>query len=195
MVNYIYCVCIKDIKPDSFLNLNKYLTLVAYATISVFNYFYGTIASIRMSPFEINNALIPWMGKIDKEFTYLVQKVLGKKGVDLTKHQLVVLTRLSRNDGQPQSDLALITERDKTSLARLIATMERKNLVRREVNTKDKRVNNVFITQKGTQKLNDTMPIIKYLITEMQQGIPEKDIIRTIKILKKVKHNLENIDN
>ena len=125
----------------------------------------------------------------------MVQKVLGKKGVDLTKHQLVVLTLLSRNDGLPQNDLALVTERDKTSLARLIATMERKNLVRREINTKDKRVNNVFITQKGSQKLSDTMPILKYLVSEMQQGIPKKDITRTIEILKKVKHNLENIDN
>ena len=32
-------------------------------------------------------------------------------------------------DGQPQQDLALVTSRDKTSLSRLLATMEAKQLI------------------------------------------------------------------
>lgn len=50
----------------------------------------------------------------------------NEHNIDLTKVQMIMLVRLYINNGQPQNDLALLTNRNKASLARLLDTMERK---------------------------------------------------------------------
>ena len=89
-------------------------------------------------------------------------------------------------DGIPQNDLAFITDRDKTSLTRLISTMERKGLLNRKTCESDKRVNNVFITQKGLEETKMAFPLIINEIDNIQQKINAKEIETTIKVLKQI---------
>jgi len=44
----------------------------------------------------------------------------NEHNIDLTKVQMIMLVRLYINNGQPQNDLAFLTNRDKASLARLL---------------------------------------------------------------------------
>ncbi len=141
--------------------------------------------------YNFEDTLLPWLGKINKEFSFLVQTTFEKNNIDLTRHQWIVLKKLNENNGQAQNDLALITDRDKTSLTRLINTMERKDLVKRVPDSLDKRINNIYITTKGEVILNTSIPIMKDLIADMQYGLMDTELKSTISILKKVKQNLE----
>ena len=51
--------------------------------------------------------------------------------IKLSLEQWIILRVLHMEDGVPQNSLAMITERHKASLTRIIGTMERKNLVAR----------------------------------------------------------------
>ena len=141
--------------------------------------------------YNFEDTLLPWLGKINKEFSFLVQTTFEKNKINLTRHQWIVLKKLNENDGQAQNDLAIITDRDKTSLTRLIHTMERKNLVKRVPDSLDKRINNIYITNRGEEILNISIPIMKELIADMQSGLIDVELKNTISILKKVKKNLE----
>jgi len=141
--------------------------------------------------YNFEETLLPWLGKISKEFSFLVQTVFDRHNIDLTRHQWIVLKKLNEKNGQTQNDLAIITDRDKTSLARLINTMERKALVSRVSDISDKRIKNIFITTKGEEILTSTIPLMRNLIAKMQNRLSEDELTKTICILKKVKQNLE----
>ena len=83
---------------------------------------------------------------------------LKQYNFDLTRAQWVLLKRLHDEDGQMHNDLALITDRNKTSLTRLIHTMERKELVVRISDEQDKRINRIYLTAKGKSIYQQTKP-------------------------------------
>ncbi|NER14834.1 MarR family transcriptional regulator [Leptobacterium flavescens] len=143
--------------------------------------------------YDFEKTLLPWLGRITKEFSFLAVSVFENNQIDLTRHQWLLLKKLNDKDGQPQNDLAFITDRDKTSLTRLINTMERKELVKRVPDATDRRINLVYLTQKGREILEKSIPIMKELIGQMQNGLSTEELENTITALKKVKANLENI--
>ncbi|WP_340199960.1 MarR family winged helix-turn-helix transcriptional regulator [Ascidiimonas sp. W6] len=145
--------------------------------------------------FNFDVTLLPWVGKINKDFSFLVSQRFSMASIDLTAHQWLLLKKLDEFGEQPQQNLAFITDRDKTSLTRLINIVERKKLVKRVPSKEDKRVNNIHITGEGTKTLKKALPIMQQLIVEMEKGIDPAEIKETIDTLKKVRHNLEELTN
>ena len=135
---------------------------------------------------QFEQLLLPWLGRAMKSFDFHLADELAHAGITLSKHQIILLHILSLKDGIPQNDLAFITDRDKTSLTRLISIMERKALVRRKTCESDKRVNNIFITQKGIEEVRMAFPLIINEIDKIQQKINAKEIKTTIKVLKQI---------
>ena len=68
--------------------------------------------------------------------------------------------------------------------------MEKKNLVARVPSEEDHRINLIFLTKNGEQKLKETWPIMKQIVLDIQNGISTKDIHATIKVMKKMLLNL-----
>lgn len=134
--------------------------------------------------------LMPWIGKTMKYVDYFMADNLRDQQIDLTKTQMIMLLRLEMVDGQPQHNLAYITNRDKASLARLLTTMENKNLVARIPSKEDGRVNLIYITKHGEEMLAKTKPVLKSLMNEMQAGITEKEIKTVISVFKKIQKNI-----
>lgn len=135
---------------------------------------------------QFEKLLLPWLGRAMKSFDFHLADELLNAGISLSKHHIILLRILSMEDGIPQNDLAFITDRDKTSLTRLISTMERKGLLNRKTCETDKRVNNVFITQKGLEETKMAFPLIINEIDNIQQKINAKEIETTIKVLKQI---------
>lgn len=124
-----------------------------------------------------------------KMVDYHLQVAFDNYGLDMTKEQMVVLKRLHEQDGINQNELASLTYRDKSSLARLISKMESKNYIRKVQSKEDKRNNEIFITSDGLKILEKTRPIIQEVIDVMEQGINKEDKELIINTLKKVQNN------
>ena len=135
---------------------------------------------------QFEKLLLPWLGRAMKSFDFHLADELANAGIALSKHQIILLRILSLQDGIPQNDLAFITDRDKTSLTRLISTMERKGLLKRKNCELDKRVNNVFITQKGLKETKNAFPVIINEIDNIQHKLDTEEIETTIKVLKQI---------
>ncbi len=149
---------------------------------------------------ELRDSLVPWVGKAGKLIGLHIIKELRAQGFDLTGKQWILLRILYLSDGQAQSDLALITDRDKASLVRLVHTMERKGLVRRVRDDKDRRVNKIYLTPRGRQLYLSTEPTIKTAFATIQEGISEEEINCVIDVMARIMENiqqeeLENIQN
>ena len=144
---------------------------------------------------ELKNTLGPFLGKTSKMIGCLINDILLENGVDITREQWLVLLKLHQNDGQSQIQLAHVTERDKTSLTRLIKIMERKELVVRIKDKKDKRINLVFLTNIGKSKFLKALPLMQQTINKLQEGLTQQEIQNTIIILQKLQNNIKNYES
>ena len=143
---------------------------------------------------EIDASVLPWLGKANKGVDYYIAECFHSNGIELTRVQFILLKKLVENDGQPQHNLAFVTDRDKASLARLISTMEKKDLVRREICEKDRRINHVFITSYGKSVLKQAVPIIHKIIEALQTEISISELETTIRVLKKLENNIQPME-
>ncbi|MTI31373.1 MarR family winged helix-turn-helix transcriptional regulator [Xanthovirga aplysinae] len=140
---------------------------------------------------KFDYTLTPWIGKTAKMISLYFSDKLQSRGIDLTKTQCILLKILHDKDGVPQNELAFITERDKTSLTRLVNTMEKKNLLERVPSEEDKRVNLVYLTEEGRKIFERALPVIKEIVEELQKGISEEEVNYAIGIIKKVQNNIK----
>ncbi|CAM1346644.1 MarR family winged helix-turn-helix transcriptional regulator [Tenacibaculum insulae] len=138
----------------------------------------------------IENTLAPWLGRTSKMIDNHVQELFCKKDICLTKIQWVFLKKVQEQNGVAQQELAFLTGRDKTSLTRLVNTMEKKNLVARIPSKSDKRINNIHITKKGMLLYEETLPMIEKFVNSLQKDISEQEIAQTIKVIQKIQENL-----
>lgn len=112
------------------------------------------------------------------------------EGFDMTIEQFVLLKMLHEEDGQKQNNLAIITDRDKTSLTRLISTLEKKNLVKRIPSTEDRRVNKIFLTANGRTTFENATSILTKNMKKIHRGISKKDQATVIAVLQKIQQNI-----
>ncbi|MEM9919030.1 MAG: MarR family transcriptional regulator, partial [Bacteroidota bacterium] len=128
--------------------------------------------------------LIPWIGKTAKLIHIFMNDTLSRHEVDLTMQQWIVLFKLQQEDDLTQQELAIITERNKGSLTRLIDTLEKKNLVARIPSAEDKRVNRILLTKQGTKVVEESKPFIQQAMSELQSGMSDAEIKKTIELMK-----------
>lgn len=138
---------------------------------------------------DFETSIGPWLGRTVKIVDCHLQEAFDSYGVDLTKEQMIVLKKLSEQDGINQNELASLTYRDKSSLARLLSKMEAKDYIKKVQSEEDKRNNEVFITSHGIQVFKNTRPIIQGIIDVMEKGLNQSDKMLVISILKKVQNN------
>ncbi|NND95344.1 MAG: MarR family transcriptional regulator [Flavobacteriales bacterium] len=135
-------------------------------------------------------SLIPTIGRTMKCIDMFIKKEFNEVGLVLTKNQFIVL-RLVHESPRPQSSLALITERNKGSLARLIHSLESKDYVKRQVLKEDRRVKVIMITPRGEETLRRAIPVILSVFEKLQLGLDTEDSQTTMRVLEKVMSNAQ----
>lgn len=130
------------------------------------------------------------IGKSSKMLGYHLDEAFQAEGLDLSKEQMLVLKKLHEKDGLIQNELAALTFRDKSSLARLLIKMERKNYVFRKQDDFDRRLNRVFLTEAGRTIFLKTRPIMIRLNNIIERNISERDIEHLKKTLDRIQQNL-----
>ena len=140
---------------------------------------------------DIDQSILPWLGRASKGVDYLISECFHTHGIELTKVQFILLKKLAENDGQPQHNLAFLTNRDKASLARLISTMEKKEMVQRKVCENDRRINHIFITSYGRKIMEKAIPVLHEVIETIHGEISVSEMETTIKVLKSLIKNIQ----
>ena len=139
---------------------------------------------------EFAKSLAPWLGKTMKMVDNRIDEVFEINSIELTKMQFVLLKIVDSNEGINQNELAIFANRDKSSLTRLINTLEKKGFLARIPSKKDKRVNSLVITRKGKSILQKAIPVLLETITIFEKGLTKEEIETTIKTLQKIQENI-----
>jgi DNA-binding MarR family transcriptional regulator len=124
----------------------------------------------------------------------ITSKVLGlyihdkflEYGIDLSRQQFVLLKILSVQGNRCQNDLAFITERDKTSMTRLVSVLEKKGLVKRIPDKSDMRKRIISLTEEGAKTLDLACPIMEDIEYKVTEDLEPNELQSFIKILIKI---------
>jgi DNA-binding MarR family transcriptional regulator len=144
---------------------------------------------------DLDETLLPWITMSNKLFADIISYTFRKNDIDLSREQMIVLKHLNDEDGRVQNDLAFVTNRDKTSLTRLISNMEKKGLITRVKCKEDQRRNKICMTDKGASYFKKAFPLVKKVAHQMQENISQEEIQQTIKTLNQVFNNLSVLHN
>jgi DNA-binding MarR family transcriptional regulator len=143
------------------------------------------------SLYNLEQSILPWIGKTGKWIGLYIMDKFKEHDLNLTMEQLIVLKVLHDQDGMIQNRLAHITDRNKTSLTRLVQTMEKYRLIARYPDEKDKRINRIFLTKHGSEVFKSTFPIMDEVKSDLQKGLTKVEIKTLIQILQKVQKNIK----
>lgn len=113
------------------------------------------------------------------------------KSCNVTREQWTILSQLYDADGISQKKLSEHTLKDQAAVTRMLDTMERKGLVRREVNPTDRRAFSIYLTESGKNLRNKIVPFAEQCLWDATAGMSETEVCALKTLLRKVEVNID----
>ena len=117
--------------------------------------------------------------------------LLRENGLDLTADQFEVLGILREREGISQSELAYLTSKDKTNITRILDLLEKKDMIERKKDERDRRAYNIYLTDKGRQKKDELKQLLIMGNQKLSEGLSVEDIREFQRIINIINSNLE----
>ena len=140
---------------------------------------------------DINLGML--IGQIHRLSTKRFVQNSHNSGLDISMDQWIVLGPIWENDGVSHKEISEYCLKDKTSITKIIDTLEKKNLVVRVSDQLDHRVKRVVLSNKGKELFLQAIPIMELTRDQLRYGITEQDIESLRSVLTKIYNNLVSI--
>lgn len=111
---------------------------------------------------------------------------------EVTPEQLTVLAALIDHDGLYQRQIGALTLKDRPNITRIIKILEKMNLVTKTPDVNKRKVYKIAITDEGRRVFDKVIPTALELWQRTIEGVPEDELLITLKVLQKFKENLES---
>ncbi|WP_420552417.1 MarR family winged helix-turn-helix transcriptional regulator [Tenacibaculum aiptasiae] len=121
-----------------------------------------------------------------------LQEEFINNNIEITVEQWKLLFYLWDNDGVNQRDLSIRANKEKSTIARQIVDLEKKELIVRESSEFDKRNKLIFITEKGKELEKETLKIANIITEKSEKNISEEDLNTVKRVLTQMIQNLNN---
>ncbi len=121
-------------------------------------------------------------------------ELTGRLASELTPEQWFVLNRLTHLGSANLIDLTDDAMADRPNITRIVASLERRRLVRRAADPSDGRKQLVCLTRLGREvhdRIADEVPRIR---AELTRGISDRDLRTTERVLARMEQNLVPAD-
>ena len=115
------------------------------------------------------------------------------KPFELTREQLHLLRALELHKGRPQNEIGGLTGKSPANTTRILDRLEKKNLIVRRENPKDRRSQLVLLTIEGAELRNEMSRLIEALSRRIEENIDEEDMAVVVKVLGQMEANLLQI--
>jgi MarR family transcriptional regulator for hemolysin len=126
-------------------------------------------------------------------------KVLKKRTGEQTDTQLTIeqfglLHSIAIKEEEViQKDMAEFMGKDQSVILRLIDSLEKKDLVRRVIDSNDRRKNFLMVTKKGERVIDEYLEIEFNLMTELLQGLSKTEIDNFYKVVESIRKKGEQL--
>ena len=128
--------------------------------------------------------------RVNSALSNYLNKHFASIGLDINTQQMVILMILWGQDGQRQQDLATRSNKDKTSVTRLLTSMEKKGLLYRKQDDEDSRQKLIYLTEKSDALKQKVLFMLRSDLDFIQNNIDGEELKICTKVLKEIHQNL-----
>jgi DNA-binding MarR family transcriptional regulator len=133
--------------------------------------------------------------KVSRLIHARVEAVKKDKSYSFSNACLGILAELWMKDGIKQQDLANALIRNKSSINKMLLSLEKDGLIYREIDSVDKRQNRIYLTPEGKRFRSFVKKKAKRGESLATQGLDESEVETAKKVLKVMYENLLNDHN
>lgn len=109
---------------------------------------------------------------------------------DITPEQAFIIVLLNERDGLSQGEIAFALRKDKSSITRMIVSLETKGIMHRITNSYDRRYFKVSLTDKGKSLATNVIPCISGTIDVLETGFSLEEMNELRRLLIKMRDNM-----
>lgn len=118
-------------------------------------------------------------------------QIISEFNLDITIDQFAALDAICCNNDICQRDLSKLILKDRSNTGRILNILEAKGFIERCIETKGKRlVKKVYITEKGTKLIKESIPKITEKFHGIFEDVSEEEFAALRKISTKMKDDL-----
>ncbi|GET25135.1 MarR family winged helix-turn-helix transcriptional regulator [Prolixibacter sp. NT017] len=143
-------------------------------------------------PKSLDDNLIFQLGAIARKVHQHVESVFRKENLDITPEQFSLLTILWYNEGISIKELADRSQRDKTTISRVVNNMIKHDLIRRLDNVDDKRAKRIFLTDRGRNLQDQLVMLSGEIYVQALGNLSDEELDHTLEVFKKIEKNLSD---
>ena len=137
---------------------------------------------------DINLGML--IGQVHRLSTKKFVQNSHNSGIDISMDQWLVLGPIWENEGISHKEISEYCLKDKTSVTKIIDTLEKKNLVVRVPDQLDHRIKRVVLSNKGKKLFLEVIPVMELTRDQLRKGITEKEVELLRSVLSKIYKNL-----
>jgi DNA-binding MarR family transcriptional regulator len=126
--------------------------------------------------FEINLIFAILNGQVSTAINRKLVNDFKKRNIELNPEQWTVLLKLWEGDGLTQQQLCNAIYKDRPSMTRLLTHLERKGLVVRIGNKKDRRTNLIYLTLAGKELETKAKDVAKQTLKQTLKGLTKEEM-------------------
>ena len=129
--------------------------------------------------------------RVGKMIRAIANQKFSKANFPITPEQFTVLTAILDHDGLYQRQIGALTLKDRPNITRIIKILEEKGLVTKTSDINKRKIFKINITEKCKQAYNLALPTVLEHWQNSIEGVTDEELISCIKVLNKIKKNLE----
>jgi DNA-binding MarR family transcriptional regulator len=129
------------------------------------------------------------LGKTVQSVKNLLFREFKANGHNITPEQWAVMSYLCKEDGLYQKQIADFLFKDKPTVTRILDLLEKRNLIIRMSDEKDRRKFKIYLTQDGKNTVKQLIPIANDVQEKIRNNMPLQEIEVLIKLLDKIYAN------
>ena len=125
-----------------------------------------------------------WITLANRNYFLYLNRALAPFGLNSSQYQFIL--NLFDNPGITQDKLPELICINKSNVARTLAQLEKKGLIRREVNQDDKRTATVFLTQRAHELYPQILAVIKAWDEAVTGVLSEREKKNLLELMQRV---------
>ena len=139
----------------------------------------------------LENALAFWVNRFYETTRRATYRLFREHGHEFSPEQWMVLVTLWEKDGRPQHEVAAAIHRDAPTTSRILDSMSRGGLIARAVDSDNARQRLVVLTPRARELQHTLVPLVRGLVEQLEEGIPEHDLEVTRRTLQRIVGRLD----
>lgn len=127
------------------------------------------------------------------KFKQYIASMLKRNQIDLTPEQFMLIDLLWNQGPMSQQLLADTMQKDKNSITKLVDALEKKELIQRERNSKDRRSNTIITTAKANKLKQEAKITGIAILEDILVGISKEELRSFLTTLNKMSDNISAV--